>query len=488
MGQGLYSLIKTGGSGVCHQRLSFGSNECCNSLFFLKFLADSCANTCHPISSKFINLGMYIGMPKIAKELSALEVKRLMRAGWHAVGGVAGLLLQIRPPSPGNSTPSRSWILRLRIAGERQVLGLGSYPQVSLADARDQARKLSLEAKGGVNLRVKKRERRSALLAAAARNKTFQQCAEAYMEAHASDYTNDKHRKQWASTLQAYAFPIIGKMLVADIGMRHVLDVLLQPTTHRDGTTGKLWETKTETAKRLLDRVRTVLDFATVNEYRSGTNPATWKGYLNTQLASPRGLQQVKHQPAVPYSQAADFMAKLRKNESISAKALQFLILTAVRSGSVRLAEWSEIDLTKKLWTIPAEHTKARREHRVPLQPQAISLLKTLSRVVGNNKVFPSPRGKALSDMALSQLMRGMRERGELTVEAVPHGFRSTFRDWAAEQTNYPDEIRRVASGHTVGDAVKEAYQRTDLLEKRRQLMNDWANFLDGSSKRKQIG
>ena len=268
-------------------------------------------------------------------------------------------------------------------------------------------------------------------------------------------------------------------MLVADIEMRHVLDVLLQPTKHRDGRTGKLWETKTETAKRLLDRVRTVLDFATVNQYRSGTNPAVWKGYLDTQLASPRGLQRVKHQPALPYYQAGDFMSKLRKNESISAKALQFLILTGVRSGSVRLAEWSEIDLTKKLWTIPAEHTKARREHRVPLQTQAIALLKSLPKIAGNNKVFPSPRGRALSDMALSQLMRGMRERGELTVEAVPHGFRSTFRDWAAEQTNYPDEIRRVASGHTVGDAVKEAYQRTDLLEKRRRLMNDWANFLD---------
>lgn len=422
---------------------------------------------------------MYIGMPKIAKELSAIEVKRLCQPGWHAVGGVAGLLLQVRPPSVAGAPVPRSWILRLRIAGERQVLGLGPYPQVSLAEAREQARKLSLEAKGGVNLLTRKRTERSALIAAASRNKTFQQCAESYIEAHASDYTNDKHRKQWVSTLQAYAFPIIGKMLVADIEMRHVLDVLLQPTKHRDGRTGKLWETKTETAKRLLDRVRTVLDFATVNQYRSGTNPAVWKGYLDTQLASPRGLQRVKHQPALPYSQAGDFMSKLRKNESISAKALQFLILTGVRSGSVRLAEWSEIDLTKKLWTIPAEHTKARREHRVPLQTQAIALLKSLPKIAGNNKVFPSPRGRALSDMALSQLMRGMRERGELTVEAVPHGFRSTFRDWAAEQTNYPDEIRRVASGHTVGDAVKEAYQRTDLLEKRRRLMNDWANFLD---------
>jgi integrase len=174
-----------------------------------------------------------------------------------------------------------------------------------------------------------------------------------------------------------------------------------------------------------------------------------------------------------------DFMLKLRTNPSISAKALEFLILTAVRSGSVRQAEWAEFDLGKALWTIPAAHTKARQEHRVPLQPQAIQLLKSLPKLAGSTLVFPSQKGTPLSDMALSQLMRGMRERGDLLVEAVPHGFRSTFRDWAAEQTAYADEIRKAASGHTVGDSVKEAYQRTDLLEKRRNLMNEWSNFLD---------
>jgi integrase len=175
-------------------------------------------------------------------------------------------------------------------------------------------------------------------------------------------------------------------------------------------------------------------------------------------------------------------MVKLRQNESISAKAIEFLILTAVRSGSVRMAEWSEFDLEKKLWVIPAEHTKARQEHRVPLQPQAIRLLQSLPKMAGTQIVFASPTGKALSDMALSQLMRGMRERGELTVKAVPHGFRSTFRDWAADPTAYHDEMRKIASGHTVGDAVKEAYQLTDLLEKRRQLMNEWARFIDKPS------
>ena len=434
------------------------------------------------VLSNFTFLDMYIGMPKIAKELSALEVKRLTRPGWHAVGGVAGLLLQIRQPAQQGQPIPRSWILRLRVAGQRQHIGLGSYPQVSLAEAREQSRKLSLDAKSGVNLIARKRALRSALIAEASKNKTFKECALAYMDAHAMDYSNAKHRKQWSSTLDEYASAAFGRMLVADITMRHVLDVLLQNTVHRNGTAGKLWYTKPETAKRLLDRIRAVLEFATVSGYRSGTNPATWKGYLDTQLPSTRGLKTVKHQPAVPYQQIGDFMTKLRKNESISARALEFLILTGVRSGSVRQADWSEIDLVEKLWVIPKEHTKAKQEHRVPLPPQAIKLLKGLKKVAGSEKVFPSTTGKALSDMALSQLMRGMRERGELTVEAVPHGFRSSFRTWAAEQTNYPDEIRKAASMHTVSDAVKAAYQRTDLLEKRRRLMQDWANFLDQAS------
>lgn len=373
----------------------------------------------------------------------------------------------------------RSWILRIKVGDERQPIGLGSYPQVSLAAAREQAAKAAIEAKQGVNLKAKKTAQRSALIAAAAKNKTFQECAEAYIDAHSSDYTSDKHRKQWSATLITYAYPIIGKMLVSDIAMRDVRNVLEQETVVDIRTKGKLWYVKTETAKRLLGRIKTVLDYATVNEYRSGTNPAQWTGFLSTQLPSPKRIQKKQHHPAVPYQQMGDFTSKLRSNTSLSAKALELLILTAVRSGSVRKAEWSEIDLDNALWIIPAEHTKARQEHRVPLQPQAIKLLKSLTRLSGSNLIFPSRSNTPLSDMAFSQLMRGMRERGELTVDAVPHGFRSSFRDWAAEQTAYPDEIRKAASGHTVGDAVKEAYQRSDLLEKRRRLMNEWARFLD---------
>ena len=423
-------------------------------------------------------------MPKIARELSALEVKRVSGHGWHAVGGVAGLLLQVKCEPDTGKVLSRSWILRKRIGGKRQPIGLGSYPQTSLADARNKARTLSLDAQNGVDLLAKKREQRSAAIATEARKKTFRECAEAYMEAHASDYSNDKHRGQWASTLKEYAYPKIGQMLVADIAMPHVLDVLQQHTKHRNGTAGKLWETKTVTAKRLLDRMRRILDFATVNQYRSGTNPATWRGYLDTQLPSPSGVKTTRHQPALPYANIGGFMMHLRGNASISAKTLEFLILTGVRSGSVRQAKWNEVDLDRALWVIPAEHTKAKREHRVPLQPQAITLLSALPKLASSELLFPSPRGGELSDMALSQLMRGMRERGEFNDEAVPHGFRSSFRDWAAELTDYPDEIRKVATMHVVGDAVKVAYQRTDLLEKRRHLMAEWADYMDQEVRR----
>jgi integrase len=418
-------------------------------------------------------------MPKIVTPLSDLQVRRITRVGWHAVGGVAGLLLQVRKPKKDGAQIPRSWILRVKAGDQRQPIGLGSYPQVSLAVAREQAAKLVMEAKQGVNLKAKKRAQRSSLILAASKNKTFKECAEAYMDAHSSDYTNEKHRKQWPATLVTYAYPIIGNMLVSDIAMRDVRNVLEQETVVDINTKGKLWYVKTETGKRVLGRIKTVLDYATVNEYRSGTNPAQWTGFLSTQLPSPKKIQKKEHHPAVPYLQIGGFMSKLRSNSSLSAKALEFLILTAVRSGSVRKAEWSEIDTDNALWIIPAEHTKARQEHRVPLQPQAIQLLKSLSKVAGTNLIFPNRNNKALSDMAFNQIMRGMRERGELKVEGVPHGFRSTFRDWSAERTSYSDEIRKAASGHAIGDTVKEAYQRTDLLDKRRSLMNEWANFLD---------
>jgi integrase len=421
-------------------------------------------------------------MPKIAKILNDLQCKRLTRPGWHAVGGVAGLLLQVNKSQQEGGLPPRSWIFRYTLAGKREVIGLGPYPQIPLSTARDVARQLSLDIRAGINPVVQKRVDRSALIAQNSKQRTFQKCAVDYIDAHASDYTNEKHRKQWASTFETYAYPIIGQLMVADVGMRHVLEVLLQKTTHRDKTVGKFWYIKPETAKRLLDRIRTVLDYATVNEYRAGNNPAIWKGYLDKRLPAPRGLKNVKHHPAVPYQEIGDFIKHLRQFNSMSAKALEFVIITGVRSGSVRLSQWSEIDWTRKLWIIPPDHTKTKEEHRVPLPVQAINLLKSIPQLAGVDVIFPNKAGKPLSDMALSQLMRGMYENGSLRSLAVPHGFRSTFRDWAADCTNYADEIRKAASGHAVGDAVKKAYQRTDLLAKRRNLMDDWAKFLDKPS------
>ena len=426
-------------------------------------------------------------MPKIAKELTALQVKRLTQAGMHAVGGVPGLLLQIRTP-PGSNTPtSRSWILRTRLGAERIHMGLGSYPTVGLAEAREMARKKLFDCREGVNPIQKRKAERSARLATQARAKTFKECAEAYLDTHLKAFSNLKHRKQWESTVETYVNPILGSRLVSSISMTDVLNVLEQQVFNAKTKKplGKFWETKTETAKRVQGRMKSIFDYAIVKEYRTGSNPAIWDGVLSTQLASPKKITIVKHHPAVPYADAPSFMRKLRKNQSISALALDFLVLTAVRSGSVRLAMWDEIDLDKKLWVIPPEHTKTREEHRVPLSPQAIKVLKTVPKITGTRLVFPSNKNKPLSDMALSQLMRGMRERGEMKDHAVPHGWRSTFRDWAAEMTDYPDEIRKVASGHTVGDAVKAAYQRTDLLDKRRKLMNEWGSYLSAVARKK---
>ncbi|MEY3942843.1 MAG: hypothetical protein RLZZ133_533, partial [Pseudomonadota bacterium] len=257
-------------------------------------------------------------MPKIARELTDVAVRKINTPGWHAVGGVAGLLLQVRNPTGSGSKLSKSWVLRIKNGSRRVPLGLGSYPLVPLKEARDTARRLVMEARDGIDLLESKRARRQALLDAQAKTKTFLDAANEYLEAHSADYTNEKHRKQWASTLEAYAYPVIGKMPVADIEMIHVLQVLTQETTDKEGEPAKLWYAKPQTAYRLLGRIKTVLDAATVAGYRSGTNPATWTGYLDTQLPSPKKVRPVTHHKAVPYERIAEVMAALKKNTSIS--------------------------------------------------------------------------------------------------------------------------------------------------------------------------
>lgn len=426
-------------------------------------------------------------MPIIAKELSALEVKRLNTDGVHFVGGVAGLILQI-----SNGGSAKSWLLRIRVGGKRQHIGLGPYPQVTLAEARAEAKTHLAKLKSGLNPLADKRIARKQLLASQLNSKTFKQCAVAYMSAKTGEFTNDKHRKQWASTLELYAYPFLGHLLVADITKQDVLNVLEQDVKDDKGKkVGDLWRTKTATAERLQGRIKTVIDYAIVNEYRTTLNPAQWEGYLATLLPSPKKIKPTKNLPSVPYKDIGAFMAKLRKNDSISARALEFLAYSGFRSGSVRLAQWADIDFNDKVWNIPAKETKTKVEHRVPLSPQAIKFLNDLKRKqatsgIKSPYIFPNQKGKPLSDMALSEIMRGMLERGEIKHKAVPHGFRSTFRTWLAEQTRYPDEIRKAANGHKVSDAIVKTYERTDFFDKRRQLMNEWSKYLDQPSISKQ--
>ena len=393
-------------------------------------------------------------MPKIAKELGPLQVSRLTAPGLHAVGGVAGLQLQV------TTTGARSWVLRTLVGGKRRDMGLGGYPTVTLAGAREKARKARDEIRAGVDPIEAGKAARSALAAATAAQKTFKQCALAFIDAKAPEFKNAKHLAQWTATLETYAFPVMGSILVRDVGLPHVLEVL-----------NPIWTTKTETATRVRGRIEAVLDWATASGYRRGENPARWKGHLDKLLAKPRKVARVEHHPALKAAEMAPFMKRLRAMEGMGARALELAALTATRSGEVRGATWSEIDLESAVWTIPAERMKAGKEHRVPLSKPAVALLEGLSREEGVELVFPAPRGGMLSDMTLSACMRRMK------LEAVPHGLRSTFRDWAGEHTNYPREVAEAALAHVVG-GVEGAYARGDLFEKRRRLMADWATFL----------
>ena len=417
-------------------------------------------------------------MPRIAKTLSAQHVKSIKKAGNHAVGGVPGLYLQLRESGQSHLDFVRSWVLRYSFAGKRRNLGLGSYSGVGLAEARETAREALVLVRRGIDPLIVKQRDRQSLIADATSTKTFRECASEYMAAHLSKHRSLKHQKQWESTLEQYAYPVIGHLHVAEIATPHVLAVLRQETI-KGQVKGSLWELKTETAKRLRGRIENILFFAEVAGFREGKNPASWGGHLDTQLPSPSKIMKPVHQPAMAYRDCGKFIQHLRAKNAIGAKALEFLILTGVRSRSVREANWSEIDLEQKIWIVPAEHTKADREHRVPLVKQSLSLLESLPRLASGRKIFPNSSDGALSDSTLSKLMREMLVSMP-DCSGVPHGFRSSFRDWAAEQTNYPEEIRKTATMHAVGDAVQQAYQRTDLLERRRQLMADWADYLDG--------
>lgn len=393
-------------------------------------------------------------MPRKAKELSALTVARIKTEGRYAVGGVDGLYLRVRGKS-------RSWTLRIVIDAKRCDIGIGSFPTVSLAEAREIARGHHQLVREGNNPIAERKAAKERAKLEAAKMKTFAECANAFVEAHRSGWKNEKHIKQWTTTLETYAFPVLGGLSVASIDTGLVMRVL-EP----------MWHEKTETANRLRGRIESVLDWATVRGYRQGENPARWKGHLDKLLPARNKVQKTRHHAALPYNQLDTFMADLRQRKGIAVLALEFAILTAARSNETRGATWDEIDLQKKIWTIPASRMKAGKEHRVPLSAEATALLKTVPRIVGTDYVFPAPRGGQLSDMALTVVLRRM-GYGHVT----QHGFRSTFRDWAGETTSYPREVIEHALAHQLKDKAEAAYQRGDLLMKRSQLMSAWGKY-----------
>lgn len=383
-----------------------------------------------------------------------MAVSRAKEPGYYADGG--GLYLQV------SSSGTKSWIFRYSRAGKERHMGLGPLHTIGLAQAREQARShRAILLAGGDPLEIKKADQLASQLERA-KSMTFDDCAASYIATHRGSWKNQKHAAQWESTLATYASPIIGNLPVASVDTALVVKVL-QP----------IWQEKTETATRLRARIENILDWATVSHFRTGDNPARWRGHLDNLLADPSRVARVVHHAALPWQEIGEFMADLRQREGTSARAVEFAVLTAARSGEVRGAKWSEIDFDAAVWTVPAERMKAGREHRVPLSSAALSLLKAMPDL--GEHVFPGQRGDApLSDMSLTAVLRRM-DRKDITV----HGFRSTFRDWCAESVgnSFPREVCEHALAHSLPDKVEAAYRRGDLIEKRKVLMQVWADY-----------
>ena len=431
------------------------------------------------------------GERRESKALTAAKLSTALEPGKYHDGGNLGLYLRAEPNG------AKFWVQRITIKGKltktgkqgRAEIGLGSYPMVTLADARARAtinKHMAME--GGDPLEAK-RKARAAM--------TFSQAMEQYLAAKMGEFRNDKHVKQWRATLETYAIPVLGPMLLPTIEPRHVLRVL-QP----------IWTDKTETASRLRGRIENVLSWATVAGHRTGDNPARWKGNLAELLPKPGKVADAGNHPAIALSDLPRWWKELAGREGMAARALQFAVLTCARSGEVRGMTWGEVDLgddplatiattattatNGAVWTIPASRMKAGREHRVPLTAEAVALLKALPRMNGTDLVFFAPQGGMLSDMSISAVMRRMQEaevkaghEGFLDTRnkrpAVPHGLRSTFRDWCAEQ-GIDRDVAEMALAHSVGSEVERAYRRSDMLERRRTLMASWGQAVRGEA------
>jgi integrase len=408
----------------------------------------------------------------MAERIALLKQKEIEHAapprGRKAILLADGGNLYLQATRSSDGTINRSWIFRyqegFKADGRRRRhdLGLGPLHTFGLAAARQRALELRQQIKLGndpLESRRKAKRERLARQAEAAKAVTFEQCAEMFLKRHSKRWKNAKHRAQWASTLKTYAYPIIGKFNVIDVDVAHIQKVL-----------APIWDKIPETASRVQKRIENILDFATASKFRAGENPARWSGNLK-QLIGP-APKKAGHHAALPFLEAPAFMAGLRGRNSTSAQALEFTILTAARTAEVIGATWEEIDLDGKTWTVPGERMKAKAEHKVPLTKPAIELLDAMPKP-RHGLIFRSGNGNAaLSNMAMLELLRGMRPG--LTV----HGFRSTFRDWAAERTNYPNHVAEKALAHKVSDAVEAAYRRGDLAKKRAGMMKQWSDFL----------
>lgn len=374
--------------------------------------------------------------------LSAQKIKAA-KPGRHGDG--RGLFLYVKPSG------TRSWMLRYQVQGRRRDLGLGAYPDVTLAMARERATEARQLIANGEDPIAKKQQ---------AKPKTFKDAALELIASKRHGWKNAKHAAQWTSTLESYVFPKIGQVQVSKIETADVISTLTP-----------IWSDKPETANRVRQRIEAVIDYASALGIRTGDNPARWRGHLDHLLPKPKKVRAVKHHAALSHADIADFMSELSTRTGIAAQALGFTILTAARSGETRGMTWGEVDIEKAMWTIPAQRMKAAKEHRVPLSNAAIALIGP--RRVGNALVFESEArpGKPISDMSMTAVLRRMK-RDDITV----HGFRSTFRDWAGETTGFPREVIEAALAHGIKNKAEAAYARSDLFDKRRLLMEAWAN------------
>lgn len=390
-------------------------------------------------------------MARTRNKLTTLKVRSLKAPGRYSDGGNLYLFI--------SKHGARSWVFRYtdRVTGAVRDKGLGPAADITLERARERATACRLQLLEGGDPIDAARERRQKARAEHAKRVTFGQCCEQYIEAHCAGWRNAKHAEQWDATLRTYC-ALLWPLDVAAIDTGLVMRCL-EP----------IWKEKTETASRLRGRIESVLAWATVRKFRQGENPARWRHHLDQLLPKRSKVQKVEHRPALPYAETATFMVELRARQGLAARALELQILTATRPGEAAGAMWDEFDLDAAIWTIPGERMKAGKEHRVPLSPAALALLRTLPRVA--NAVFPGVRGKPITTAAGMGLLKEMRPG------VTAHGFRSTFRDWAAECTTHPREVIEAAMAHRLKDAAEAAYQRGDLLRRRARLMVDWANY-----------